>query len=157
MGRPGQHAKVLVSSGLLSIALNLLLIPRNGILAGIGIAGIEGAALAALVSTVAMLAGLHHYSNRLVRRRVFNPRGAGLHIIAGAAMAVSMWGAAMALDALRWYHLGGLAAMGVGVYLIALWAMGEFRKADLDFMLETVNARKLLRHVRDELGDRPQR
>lgn len=155
MDRPRTNAKVVVLTGAINICLNILLIPRNGLLSDLGISGIEGAALSLLLSTLAMLAALHYYSNRLVRRKMFRSTRIHLHLAAGTAMGLAMWGASALAESIRWYHLGMLFALGMCVYLGVLWAFGEFRKPDLDFFLDTLNLRKLLGLVRSEMTEDP--
>ena len=154
MNQPKQNAKVVVISGIVNIVLNLLLIPRDGLLSGFGINSIEGAAISVLISTAVMLAGLHYYSGKLVKRRMFQSR-IFLHLAAGAVMGIAMWAAGSLFDAIRWYHLGVLFALGMCVYLGILWSLKEFRKSDMDFFLDTMNIRKLFKHVKTEMGEDP--
>jgi O-antigen/teichoic acid export membrane protein len=154
MNRPGQNAKVVIMMGMVNVILNLLLIPRDGILSGLGVSGIEGAACAALISAFVMLAGLHYYSKNIIRKKLFQAR-IFLHIGAGAVMGLVMWGLGTFFDAIHWYHLGGIFIMGLGVYLGLLWAIGEFTKADMDFFLDTINPLKLIKHARNEMDEKP--
>ncbi|MDO9537782.1 MAG: flippase [Thermoplasmata archaeon] len=154
MNRPKQNAKIVVLAGIVNIALNFLLIPRNGLLSQFGINGINGAACSVLASIIVMLLGLHYYSNKITGRRLFRGK-IFLHIFAGAVMGMGMWGLSTFLEVIRWYHLGVLFFIGLGTYIGVLWCLKEFKKADLDFFLDTMNLRKLFKHVKKEMGEDP--
>ncbi len=154
MNRPGQNAKVVIMMGMVNIVLNLLLIPRGGLLSGIGISGIEGAAYAALISAFVMLAGLYYYSKKIIRRKLFQSK-LFIHIGAGAIMGISIWALGTLFSAIRWYHLGLLFFIGLAVYLSVLWITGEFRKADLNFFLDTASPIKLFKHAKAEMKEDP--
>ncbi len=153
MNRPVHVAKIFFASGITNIAFNLLLIPRGGLLAGVGINGPMGAATATLISTAVILAGMYYYSVRFTRRPLMEGRmlkhiGAGL--IAGLAM---FWLSGIS-DPMHWYHLAAFSLAGLGIYLGVLWAWGEFRRKELDFFLETMNPMLLLRYVKSEMSGR---
>jgi O-antigen/teichoic acid export membrane protein len=151
--RPWMVAKVYAASGILNIILNMLFIPRDGLLEGIGISGPSGAAMATLVSSGVMFAGMYFYARKITRTRLLEKRII-LHILAGVLTGLLMMWAEGYIDPIRWYHLALLSASSLGVYLGALWIFGEFRGKELRFFLETVNPLRLARHVKDEV--RPQ-
>ena len=155
MNRPGLTAKIFAASGLMNITLNLLLIPRNGMLAGIGINGPAGAATATLVSSLVMFAGMFYYAGKLTKKRMMQNR-IFLHIFAGIPASLLMMWLAEFADPIRWFHMVPLTLAGLGAYLGVLCALGEFRKPELRFFLETVNPLLLFRHVKDEVRDKSQ-
>ncbi|MBA3045803.1 MAG: flippase [Euryarchaeota archaeon] len=154
MNRPKQTAKIVVLAGIANIVLNFLLIPHNGLLSQFGISGINGAACSILASIIIMLVGLHYYSNRITGKRLFQGKIL-LHMIAGVVMGMVMWGISTFIEIIRWYHLGVLFFIGLGTYIGVLWCFKEFKKADLNFFLDTMNLRKLFKHVKKEMGEDP--
>ncbi|MBU4031656.1 MAG: polysaccharide biosynthesis C-terminal domain-containing protein [Candidatus Thermoplasmatota archaeon] len=148
--RPQMIAKAFVLSGVSNIVLNLFLIPRDGLLSFVGIDGAAGAAFATLISALIMCWILLYYSGRIMKRGLFEKRII-LHIVAGIIAGLLMLVVSNQFDIIQWYHLISLTLIGLGAYLGILFALGEFRKAELNFFLDTVNPLGLLRHVRDEM------
>jgi len=149
--RPINVAKVFFASGITNIAFNLLLIPRGGLLSGIGINGPMGAATATLISTAVIFAGLYYYSVRFTGRPLMEGRMLK-HIAAGFIAGLAMFWLAGILDTMHWYHVAVFSLAGLGIYLGVLWAWGEFRRKELDFFLETMNPMLLLRYVKSEMS-----
>lgn len=151
--RPWSVAKVYAASGISNIILNILLIPRDGLLECVGITGPAGAATATLISSAVMLAGMYFYARQITGKKLWDSRLV-LHIVAGIVAGLILVWMEGFFDPIRWYHLALLSATGLGAYLGALWAMGEFRGRELRFFLDTVNPARLARHVRDEVKPR---
>jgi O-antigen/teichoic acid export membrane protein len=151
--RPVLIAKVYTASSLINIALNFLLIPRNGLLSGLGVVGPAGAATATLLSSFILFAGTYHYSRKVAGRPLLEGRMLK-HFAAGLAAGVFIWWLGGMVDPMHWYHLIALSFACLGIYVGALMAMGEFGRADLDFFTETISPVKLLRYIVGELRGR---
>jgi O-antigen/teichoic acid export membrane protein len=154
MDRPTTFAKVMVMGGITNIVLNLFLIPEDGLLSQLDINGPSGAALSALISSLVMLVGFHYYSRKIIKFRRFQNRIL-LHIVAGLLMGLILWKLASYVPQMQWFYLVGLSLIGVGVYLVFLWLLREFSKAELNFFLETVNPKNLLRYIKSEIKEKP--
>ena len=150
LGKPSLLALIGGTSTALILVLDIALIPDD--ILGVPLAGmgIEGAALGTLA------AGLVYYgSARLATRRLIGYRERG-HIWRHLAAAVAMALALVATDRwllplVHWYHFLLYAGAGLALYLLALVAMREFTRADLDFVRRSVHPLDMLRYVRDEL------
>jgi hypothetical protein len=53
----------------------------------------------------------------------------------------------------RWYHLLLISFLGLGIYLLILALFREFTKKELDFLLDTLNIKKMLSYIKEELKD----
>jgi O-antigen/teichoic acid export membrane protein len=154
----------LVAAGL-TILLNLLLIPVN--LSKLGIQGVElaglsvnGAAIAASASmTVAFVLYRWEASRLAPVQDGFLLRQAAAAIV----MVLVLLGVYFTLfhtlpfgdlAGVRWYHYPLLVAVGAAVYFAALTLLGEFDRRDVDFILQTVNPRDLVRYLNEELRPR---
>jgi hypothetical protein len=51
----------------------------------------------------------------------------------------------------RWYHLLTVAGFGLMIYLAVLFLFKEFTKNDLEFYLDTLNVKKMIDYIKDEL------
>lgn len=57
----------------------------------------------------------------------------------------------------RWYHLLGFGLLGLGIYLGILALIREFTMEDFDFLIDTLNIRKMFEmfvYIRYEIGGR---
>jgi peptidoglycan biosynthesis protein MviN/MurJ (putative lipid II flippase) len=136
-----------------SIVLNLVFIPSS--LLGVQLLGLgaKGAAIAALVGAVISYVIVRALSYKLV------PIGINMcvvkHLAAGAVMAVSVFLLEHYLYGIdRWYDLAIYTAIGGGIYLTLVWAMGEFKRSDALFFIDTLNARKMYDYISRELMGR---
>jgi len=154
MNKPGIVARVVTIGGFSNIVLNLLFIPEDGLLSTIGMAGPSGAAMALMISGLMMLAGFHYYSRRMVKRPLFQKRVL-IHILAAAIMAVPMWYVVDYLSPLSWLYLLLLAPLSICLYILILWAMGEFKKDDFNFFWDTINPMNMFRYMRTEMKEKP--
>jgi O-antigen/teichoic acid export membrane protein len=151
--KPVLIAKIYTASSILNIILNFLLIPRNGLLAGVGIMGPTGAATATLLSSFVLFGGTYYYSRKIAGKPLLEGRILK-HIAAGILAGALAWWLGSMVDPIRWYHLIVLSLAILGTYLGALRTMGEFGRSELIFFLETMNPVKLLKHVRNEFTGR---
>ncbi len=156
MNKPGLAAKVVVMGGVSNVVLNLLFIPEGNPLSHMGIEGPSGAAIAILISALIMLAGFQYYSRRMVRRPLFQA-GILKHLLAASLMAIMMWYVVDYLSPLSWLYLLVLGSASLGIYIVLIWAMGEFKKDDFNFFWDTVNPMNLFRYMRTEMREKPDR
>jgi O-antigen/teichoic acid export membrane protein len=154
MNRPKSSAKIYIAAGAVNIALNLALIPRDGLLSGFGISGPAGAATAALAFMCVMLVGSYFYSSRLIGRKLAETRIL-THLLAGAVSCLAMYWLGGIPEIFRAYHLALFSIAGLGIYISVLWALGEFRRKEIMFFLGIINPRKLLGQVRDDMNGGP--
>ena len=134
----------------LNVLLNLIFIPQS--LFGIPLLGLGavGAALASFTGAIVYYLMIRFLSYRLV------PIGINVsvikHLIAGMIMAGSLYllqHYVYSID--RFYDVIFFAIIGSAIYLAVIWAMGEFRRKDIEFILETMNVGKMFGYLRDEL------
>jgi O-antigen/teichoic acid export membrane protein len=136
----------------LNVGLNLVLIPRDIRLLGLDLPGL-GAFGAAVATVIAYAAGLLY--TRVIVWRVsritFNKRIA-LHGIAAGVMGILVYYLNdMVYPVARWYGLIGYGFLGLGIYLGLLALMREFTREDLDLFLDTLNIKKMIEYIKDEI------
>ena len=51
----------------------------------------------------------------------------------------------------RWYHLLGISLVGLFIYFAILFVLKEFKKEDFDLFIDTLNIKKMLRYIKEEL------
>lgn len=154
-GRPGLSARVGIASGLVLIALNIVLIPDDLKSLGVPLAGlgITGAAIATLASNVVWWLGTRHYARAVAGFR------AGNHLLPHVAGAVVMVGVLLALDATvfplaRWFHFLAYVAIGGLLYLVVLVAWGEVTPEDLAVAKQVLHPGEMMRYVTGEIRRR---
>jgi len=54
----------------------------------------------------------------------------------------------------RWYHLIGITLIGTAIYVGILCILKEFRKEDFIFFIDTINVKKLIDYVSNEIKKR---
>lgn len=155
MGQPRIVARVGVTTMVLVIVLNLLLIPRDIRSLGIRLAdlGILGAAISSLVSAISYYAMCRYYSWRVSGYR--ERAATWKHILAAGIMTVglvAMQRYAVGLE--HWYQLPLYMATGAALYLVALLALREFGQEDVAFVQESLHPGEMIRYVRAEIFHR---
>ena len=51
----------------------------------------------------------------------------------------------------RWYELLGVSLFGVAIYFAILFIMREFTKEDFDLFMDTLNVKKMLIYIKEEI------
>ena len=86
-----------------------------------------------------------------------NPRVL-LHVLAAGTMTamlyIMLYNLNMIALIVRWYHLLGFTLLGFGIYISILFLLGEFTKEDFLFYVDTLNIRKMVQYVKEELKKR---
>ena len=134
-----------------NVSLNLILIPYD--IKSIGLKlfglGMEGAAIA---TVVAYLAGLFYI--RIVSWRVTGVKGSlsiFIYALAATIMGVVLYYITLHFTIARWYHLLGISLVGLFIYFAILFVLKEFKKEDFDLFIDTLNIKKMLRYIKEEL------
>ena len=140
--------RVLLMMGI-NVALNLVLIPRDIQSIGLSLAGMgmEGAAIATVVSYFAGLVYLRIQAWRLTGI-TGNPRVL-IHAAAAAFTGFLVWYMNIAIG--RWYELLFAALFSFGVYFLLLFLVREFKKEDFDLFADTINPKKMMTYIKEEL------
>jgi O-antigen/teichoic acid export membrane protein len=160
MGRPDITAKFGVTVCLSNIVLNYLIIPENGILSKLQIGsyiitinGSTGAAFATVLSFMITFIGFRLVAKRLTGIKILQthtPR----HIIAGLIMGLVLYYIAYEtpfFPKIHWYTIFFFALLGLGIYLLVLYLLREFKKEDMKFFLDIIHPKKMFGYVKSEL------
>jgi len=136
---------------IVNVLLNLVLIPKDIKSVGVKLAGLgsEGAAIATVIS---YFIGLIYI--RLIAWKKTGIKGNYrilLHAAAAAIMGYILWNIENVVRIARWYELLGVAALGIGLYFAILFVMREFKKEDFELFMDTLNVKKMLGYIKDEM------
>jgi len=155
LNRPGVYAKIGLGICLINIALNFLLIPRQGLLSSIGITGPIGAAFAMVISTAIGFVWIRFSAKKLSGIHLLQthtPR----HIIAGAVMGAVLYLIAYGtglFPLIHWYHIVLFGGIGLIMYLGVLYVLREFSKKDFHFYLDLLKPIEMFRYMSSELKE----
>lgn len=134
----------------LIVSLNLIFIPNS--VFGIKMLGLgsEGAALATFISASISYLFVRYFSRRLIKTRI-NTR-VFRHVVAAAIVCCSlilfqgqMYEIARFYEVFIIFGIGGLAYLGI------LLLFGEFTRKDYNFFMDTLDIRKMLNYIFEEL------
>ncbi len=159
MNKPSILIKIGIATVLISIPLNYLFIPKNGLLSSFGIQGAAGAAVATVLSILVGFFGLRIAAKKLTGISIMQshtPR----HIIASLSMGIVLYLLAFHtpfFQVIHWYHLFMFIGIGTVTYLGILFLLKEFNKQDLDFFLDLLHPKKMLKYVSSELKEEPKK
>jgi len=136
---------------IINIILNLILIPRDIRSIGIKLVGLgtEGAAIATVSSYIFGLVYIRVKAWKVSAMRG-NPRIV-LHVVASMVMGLILWYLLRLTIISRWYHLIIMAMVGIAIYFAILYMFKEFRKKDFNFFMNTLNIKKLLSYIGEEI------
>jgi O-antigen/teichoic acid export membrane protein len=160
IGRPDIIAKFGVTICLANIVLNYLIIPHNGILSNLQIGsyiitinGSTGAAFATVLSFMITFIGFRLVAKRVTGIKILQthtPR----HIIAGGIMGLVIYYISYEtpfFPQIHWYTIFFFAFLGLGIYLLVLYLLKEFKKEDMKFFLDIIHPKKMFGYVKSEL------
>lgn len=136
---------------IINLALNVILIPRDIKSLGIKLAGL-GTTGAAIATVSAYAAGLIY--TRLMVWKLTGIKGnyrVAIHAIAAIATAVFLYYLSSIFYIARWYHLLLAALLGFAFYFGILYLFREFTKEDFDFFMDTLNLKKMLKYIGEEI------
>lgn len=158
MNKPKLSRNTVIITVVVNTILNLLFIPvdiksLNITLLGLGA---RGAALATVISSTFGLFYSRYMSYKITGDKG-NPRIL-LHVLSAIIMAGILYVLLYVYDLIilitRWYHLLLFAGIGLGIYLIFLSIFREFSKDDFHFYLDTLNLKKMIEYIKDELKNK---
>ena len=136
---------------LTNVVLNLILIPRDIKSLGVKLFGLgtEGAAVA---TVIAYFVGLSYI--RIMAWKINGARGNHriiLHAVAAMFMGLVLWYINRQIYVARWYHLVSVSMFGIAIYFAILFIMQEFKKEDFDLFMDTLNVKKMLVYIKEEI------
>jgi O-antigen/teichoic acid export membrane protein len=156
MNRPEINRNRIIIMVIFNITLNVLLIPKDiQMLGGVKLFGLgaTGAAIATVISFAVSLIYTRIMSYRLTKSKG-NIRIL-LHALAALIMAGILYILLYYYDFIfwvtRWYHLLFLAAFGLCIYFGILALFREFTKKDFWFYMDTINIKKMIQYIKEEL------
>jgi len=148
--RPKLSAKISIAGNMANVALNFILIPDS--LFGIPLLGLKevGAAIATLTAGISISVAKYFVSKRLadVSFTWSTLYHIGAAIFSGLILYAWQW-QVMPID--RFYHLLFYGAAMIGLYTAILYLVGEFTKTEWDYIMESINPKKMYHYVKDEL------
>lgn len=159
MNRPDLTVKIALGICISNIVLNFLFIPKDGVLSFAGINGPTGAAVATTIATLGSFFGLRIAARKLSGIQLLQTH-AIRHIIAGLVMGGVLYylGYQISLfPVINWYHLLMFSGLGLAIYLSVLFVLREFNKDDLNFFLDILRPREMLKYISSELKDNPKK
>ncbi len=150
--RPDLAAKTKIVMLVLRVLLLIVFIPTSFF----GIPMLEmkatGAALAGLFSIIAYAFIVNMFTHHIAGVSIY--RGIGLHIMAGGMTALAMTSLAQIVPMTGFLTMLFLAALTMVVFLTIMFVLKEFRRDDMDMIINAVDPRKMISYIRGELGER---
>jgi O-antigen/teichoic acid export membrane protein len=156
MDKPGILAKISALTCTTNIVLNLLIIPKEGILSSFGINGPTGAAYATLIAFLIPFISYRLISKKLSGITILQSHTIR-HIFAGLIMGGVLYLLAyqtVLFLVIRWYTLLFFAVIGLIIYLVVLFILKEFKKQDLNFFLGILNLKGMFGYMTSELKNK---
>jgi O-antigen/teichoic acid export membrane protein len=135
----------------INVLLNIILIPQDIQSLGIPLMGM-GARGAAIATVISYLVGLFY--SRIVFWKLSKTKGSYrilLHAFAAGLMALLLYWFNSIFIIDRWFYLLGFAFLGLAVYIFILFLVGEFKKKDIIFFIDTLNLKKMLQYIKGEI------
>ncbi|MBN1860289.1 MAG: flippase [Candidatus Thermoplasmatota archaeon] len=150
INKPIIGAKIGVAMCLITILLNFLFIPRDGLLSQYGVNGPVGASVATVISglvgfiwfkiTVKKMFKIKMKYNHILR-----------HILAGSIMAIILYYLSSLFITIQWFLLIFFSFIGLAIYVGILYVFKEFNKNDLHFFLNLLKPKGMLNYIKSEL------
>lgn len=149
LDKPGIIGKTYVLMAVLNIILNILFIPKN--LMGINLLdlGIEGAALATLISYLVQLIVFRVVVYKLTKAKP-NPR-IFLHLFAAGMMCTLLYFISKMIPINEVFWFFGFALTGIGIYFGLLFLMREFTKDDFKYFCKMLSLKGMTEYIRKEI------
>jgi len=136
---------------IINVILNILLIPRDIKMLGLKLAGMgaEGAAIATVISYLAGLIYLRFMAWKIAG--IKGGKSIFIHGLTAAFTGYSLWNMEEIVSIERWYHLLGTGIAGMAIYFAILAILKEFRKEDFDLFADTLNPKKMMSYIWEEI------
>lgn len=151
MNKPKLARNRILMMFLLNIILNIILIPKDIQILGIKLFGL-GAAGAAVATVISYLIGLVYYI--IAAKKLINIKFnyiIFIHFFAASIMGLIIYTLQNYVRIARWYELFALAFFGLLIYLGILFILKEFRKNDFNFIMDTLNIKKMFNYIIKEI------
>jgi O-antigen/teichoic acid export membrane protein len=135
----------------INIILNIILIPKDIQSIGITLFGL-GAVGAAIATVISYLFGLIYI--RLISWKKSEIKGNKCiiyHGISALLCGILLSYLSTMITIGRWYELIAIALLGFGLYISILYLINEFRKQDFYLFIDTINLRKMIHYIKDEI------
>jgi len=148
MNRTKTNAKIITVSFLIYIGLLIVLVPDS--LFGLELLGLNhfGASLANLVMISSLFCmtyyAVHSTTGRMIDKRIF------LHIFAAAVSSMIAYSASLFLPIGGFVTLLLFGAVLLALYLVILVVIREFRREDMNYILDVLNIKNMRSYLRDE-------
>jgi len=136
---------------MVSIVLNILLVPTDIQSLGLKLAGL-GATGSAIAMVIAYFVGF--ITTRVYAFKVADIRGNNrilLHIFVAAIMGMIVYFIINIFYIGRWHQLIVISLFGLLFYFSILYLLKEFKKEDFTLFLDTMNIKKMVSYVRSEI------
>lgn len=133
----------------LNIILNIVFIPESILGVKLLGMGIQGAAMASLISAAVYYLVIRLLSYRLVKMGV-NTRVLRHIVAAGISSCILYLFRLNVHELVRFYELAAAIAFGMLLYAGILYLFGEFGRKEIEFALDTLNPRKGVGYIVDE-------
>ena len=153
LNKPGLAAKIGGVICITNVILNFAFIPKEGLLTSVGVNGALGAAIATVLSNIIGFVGLKLYAKKLSGINLFN-RHIIIHIFAGFTMFLFLFICYDFIDVVRWYYLTFFIILGFLVYLFILVVIKEFNKQDLNFFLNLLHPKEMIKYMNGEINNK---
>jgi O-antigen/teichoic acid export membrane protein len=152
MNRPQIARNRVVIMMIVNIFLNLILIPKDINSLGLKMMGL-GAQGAAIATVIAYFIGFLYI-------RIITWKETGIigsisviyHLIAAMFVAGIMYLLKTIVYIDRWYEIIGICLFGLACYYTVLFFLKEFKKEDFNLFIDTLNIKKMINYIRDEIG-----
>jgi O-antigen/teichoic acid export membrane protein len=136
---------------LVNVILNIMLIPKDIQLLKIDLAGMGGVG-AAIATVIAYFIGLVYTRIKVwqISKIKINLKII-FHMIGALIMGIFLYYLNIIYPISRWYDLLGFIFLGLGVYLLVLFIFQEIKKEDINFFIDTLNIKKMIKYIMDEI------
>jgi len=148
--RPELSAKISIAGNIANVALNVILIPDS--LFGFPLFGLKevGAAIATLTAMISISLAKMAVSKRIadVSFTWGTLYHIGAAILSGLILYAWQW---QVMPITRFYHLFIYGGAMIGIYTAILYLVGEFTKEEWNYIMESINPKKMAKYIKDEL------
>lgn len=134
-----------------NVFLNAVLVPKNIKSLGLELAGLgaKGAAIATVISYIIGFAYLRMQAWRITKTG--GNKCVVFHVISAIIMGITINYMLKYVAISVWYELLGIALIGIAIYFGILCIIREFKKEDLHLFLDTLNVKKMLKYIKEEM------
>jgi O-antigen/teichoic acid export membrane protein len=136
----------------MNVGLNLILIPID--IKFLGISGFGLGAAGAAIATVCTAVFGFIYARAMawyLLKLKWKPTFMIKHVMAASVMVIALLYLSSIFEIVRWYQLVVIFLIAMGIYFGILFAIREFKKEDYNFFLDTLNPKKMISYISDEV------